>query len=912
MNNEINKIHFGILSSQEIEAMSVCEIKNSRLISSSDTSNVLYHTVYDPRMGILENNQKCETCKENLWQCVGHFGHIKLNIPVINPLYIKFVVNILKIVCKSCYRVLLTSDLSILNNISKFKGIKKFNKLIEKIDKIEHCAYCKEAQPVIKYSTIDNIISSVFTNKNDKISIVMNVPDILKILTNITDQDVLNMGFDPAMMHPRNLIFINFPVIPPSCRPYVIADSTTCDDDLTIQLIEIIKINNHLIDDETNNCETKRSKYTQALKFRISTYFNNSSGRAKHSTNGRSIKGIKERLTGKDGLIRSNLLGKRVEQSGRTVIGPDPTLKVGQVAIPRVICKNLTVPVHVTSFNINYLTQIVNNGEANYILKNDIRINLDNAINFRGTILSHGDVINRNGVEHTINNGKEMLKQGDILIRNGKIIKDIIYPCKKDITLTIGDIVERHLINGDIVLINRQPTLHEGSMMAQEVVVSDNKTIQFNLAITKSFNADFDGDEMNLHVPQSLEAEAELRFLSKSKYKMISSQSSKPNLCIVQDSLLGAYLMTINDDPIDKSKFFDITMSLVDISSNIILKKIEMIKSVRASKGLDENPYNGKGLISLLFKDNFNYTKTNNGGVTVKIENGVLYEGYLDKSILGSISNSLIHIIYKEYGDDIACEFIDGIHFVTNGFLCINSFSIGLGDCMIEDENKVDDINCNINKCIIEAKGIEGSTSHKGIREVRVLAALNRAKDIGLKIAKESLDPSNNFLSTVISGSKGDMFNIMQISGLLGQQNINGNRIGNTLNNNKRSLVHYPFEIKDDLMRYESNGFINRSFVKGLTPRQFYFHSMAGRDGCIDTAMNTSTSGYIQRRIVKLTEDLKIQYDGTVRDNIGSILQLSYGGSNIDPKEMIKVNGKLQFVDVKSMIQKLNDKYEKK
>ena len=189
------------------------------------------------------------------------------------------------------------------------------------------------------------------------------------------------------------------------------------------------------------------------------------SGKAKHSTNGRSIKGIKERLTGKDGLIRTNLMGKRVEQSGRTVIGPDPTLKMGQLAVPPEMAGNLTVPVQVTNFNQKMLTDIVNNGGANFVLKDNgnTRINLQNALFFRGTILNHGDVIirkDKNGKENEIvvNNGKDMLKPGDRLKRNGEFLKDLKYPEKRVYHLNIGDIVERKLIDGDILLLNRQPT----------------------------------------------------------------------------------------------------------------------------------------------------------------------------------------------------------------------------------------------------------------------------------------------------------------------------------------------------------------------------------------------------------------------------------------------------------------------
>jgi hypothetical protein len=227
---------------------------------------------------------------------------------------------------------------------------------------------------------------------------------------------------------------------------------------------EIIKANNHLGDSilSTSIDETNRQKYIQTLKFRILTLFNNSSGRASHTTNGRPIKGIKERITGKEGQIRNNIMGKRCNQSARTVIGPDPTLKLGELAVPREMAEILTVPVKVAPFNIEILTQIVNSGRANYVLKNNgkTRINLERALFRKGTELLYGDIIYRqNGDQIRVETGKERLKDGDRVKRNEEFLVDLKYPTRREYKLEIGDIVERKLMNRDIVLLNRQPTL---------------------------------------------------------------------------------------------------------------------------------------------------------------------------------------------------------------------------------------------------------------------------------------------------------------------------------------------------------------------------------------------------------------------------------------------------------------------
>jgi len=422
------------------------------------------------------------------------------------------------------------------------------------------------------------------------------------------------------------------------------------------------------------------------------------------------------------------------------------------------------------------------------------------------------------------------------------------------------------------------------------------------------------GDEMNIHVASSLEAMTELKYLSASKWMLISPQSSKPNMCIVQDSLLGAYKMTLGIHKVTKEQFFNISLK-TELSVKEIQNKIQLIRKVFKEKGKKVQCFHGKGLISLILPDDLIYEKKNNADPNepiVKIYRGVLYEGTLDKNTVGAVSNSLIQVIFKEYGPDRTASFIDGIQFVTNAWLLVAGFSVGLADCMVKNQEKVQEIQDVIQKCYLEAEQVKTTTTHPGIKEVRIMAALGKAKDMGLKIAKNSLDKDNNFISTVTSGSKGDFSNICQITGVLGQQIVLGSRVKPTLNNARRTLPHYSFDESELSLEdeYESRGFVSSSFIIGLNPKNYYFHSMSGREGCSDTAMNTSTSGYIQRRIIKLTEDIKINYDNTVRDSSGCIYQLSYGEDGFDPKHLIKVGKDNEICNITSIVNKLNLKYE--
>jgi DNA-directed RNA polymerase beta' subunit len=480
--HEIDSIVFGVLSPEDILGMSVCNITTNKLMGEG--------SVYDERMGPVEGYQKCVTCNLNSRQCPGHFGYIELNHCIVHPLYHKMILSCLRCFCYKCSSLLVTEEQLKLWCLRRFTRKKRFIKILEKTEKINVCKQCKHPQPKFTFSASDTAFFMVCKQGKEKYKMQVTMNEIKKIFDNIKNEDVILLGLDPESIHPRNLILSIIPVLPPRSRPFIMADNVMCDDDLTTQYIEIIKANNHLAEESLP--EPKRQKYIQTLKFRIKTLFDNSQGKAKH-TNGRAIKGIKERLTGKDGQIRSNLMGKRVNQSARTVIGPDPTLRLGELAIPPEVASNLTVPETVCKWNMDQLTRIVNKGKANFVLRNNgkTRINLQYALFERGTKLYSRDIIVRGDNKILFQDGKNItLQWGDKIKRDGKFLDNIKYPKSKNFRLRMGDVVERQLRNGDHVLLNRQPTLHRGSMLAQRVVIREGKTFRMNLSICRSFNAD--------------------------------------------------------------------------------------------------------------------------------------------------------------------------------------------------------------------------------------------------------------------------------------------------------------------------------------------------------------------------------------------------------------------------------------
>lgn len=914
---EIEYINFGVFSEEEILKVSVAKIENTKLNG--------HGSVYDERMGVVSPQNpdaKCITCSLNQKDCPGHFGHIEFVEPIIHPKYYRVVISFLQCFCLKCNAMLITNDQVLLEGLNKYKRNIRFEKIVERMKKVDICIHCSNIQPKIIFDTKENTISLSYKQGKEQppIIIPLSVNEILKLFETVTNGNVETLGFNPKLIHPKNLVIQSLLVLPPCARPPVISsEGNISDDDLTLQYIEIIKCNHSLQTLVENPEEAKQTKLIQCLKFRVASLFDNSQGKAKHSTNQKVIKGLKERLSGKEGQIRNNLMGKRCEQTARTVIGPDPTLRMGQLAVPFEIAENLTIPETVTAFNKDFLlNEIVWKGKANFVIKKGKknRINLKYALVNPGTELKYGDIITRDGKQCLfLGQPNFVLRPNDQVERNGEKI-NLEFPNPKPFDLEIGDVVERQLRNGDYILLNRQPTLHKGSMMAQQIVLRPCKTLRFNLSINKSFNADFDGDEMNIHVPQTYEARAELASISATKFNMISPQSSKPNIVIVQDSLLAAYLMTKSKDKIDKEDFFNIAGHGINVngsywSPDFILKKLRHMERVfkRFKKNL---AFTGKALFSLLLPVDFNYESKNNvlpEEPIVKIFQGVLYEGAINKTDLGGSYNSIIQLLHKEYNKDVASTFVDNVQFITHQWFTMTGITVGIKDCI---PRQIEDIYTAVEKCMIEAKTIENTTYNPGIREVRVTAALNKARDIGLRIAKNALEEDNNFISTVTSGSKGDYFNITQITGLLGQQNLVGQRVPKHLNHGKRTLPHYPFEGMTEEREYESRGFIKHSFIHGLNPMEFFFHAMSGREGITDTAMGTSRSGYIQRRIIKVTEDIQVKYDGTVRNTEGNVYQFAYGEDGIDPTAAVMKKGDMEICDIDRIVDCLNMKAELK
>ncbi|XP_066139223.1 DNA-directed RNA polymerase II subunit RPB1 [Euwallacea fornicatus] len=871
----VKKVQFGILSPDEIRRMSVTE-GGIRYPETMEAGRPKLGGLMDPRQGVIDRQSRCQTCAGNMTDCPGHFGHIELAKPVFHIGFITKIIKIMRCVCFYCSKLLVSpTNPKIREIIMKSKGqprrrlafvydlckgkniceggdemdIKKDGDQADPNKKQSHGG-CGRYQPSIRRSGLDLTAEWKHVNEDSQEKkIPLTAERVWEIFKHITDEECFILGMDPKYARPDWMIATVLPVPPLPVRPAVVMNgSARNQDDLTHKLADIIKINAELEKNETSGAATHiLVENVKMLQFHVATLVDNDMPglpRAMQKS-GKPLKSIKARLKGKEGRIRGNLMGKRVDFSARTVITPDPNLRIDQVGVPRSIAQNMTFPEIVTPFNFEKMLELVQRGHSQYP-----------------------------GAKYIIRD-------------NGERIDLRYHPKSSDLHLQCGYKVERHIRDGDLVIFNRQPTLHKMSMMGHRVKVLPWSTFRMNLSCTSPYNADFDGDEMNLHVAQSMETRAELENLHITPRQIITPQCNKPVMGIVQDTLCAVRKMTKRDVFIEKEQMMNLLMFLPIWDGRMPRPAILKPKPL----------WTGKQLFSLIIPGNVNMIRTHSthpddeddgpykwispGDTKVMVENGELVMGILCKKSLGASAGSLLHICFLELGHEVCGRFYGNIQTVINNWLLLEGHSIGIGDTIadpmtyLEIQKAIKKAKEDVIEVIQKAHNMEleptpGNTLRQTF-ENQVNRILNDARDKTGGSAKKSLTEYNNLKAMVVSGSKGSNINISQVIACVGQQNVEGKRI--PFGFRKRSLPHF---IKDDYGP-ESKGFVENSYLAGLTPSEFYFHAMGGREGLIDTAVKTAETGYIQRRLIKAMESVMVNYDGTVRNSVGQLIQLRYG-----------------------------------
>ncbi|KAI8611777.1 hypothetical protein BC830DRAFT_1161990 [Chytriomyces sp. MP71] len=845
--------------------------------------------------------------------CPGHFAHIELAKPVFHPGYLAMIKKILECICYNCGK--LKTDISnerfkralrISNrkhrfnevwNICKAKNICEVGEDMNANEvapgtkvKYNHGG-CGARQPTYRKDGLKfNMTTKPSKDDDDQptegTTKVLNGEACRKIFEMMSDEDIRNLGLSPEWARPEWMIISVMPVPPMPVRPSVTTPGApSAEDDLTFALQSIIKSNINVKTHEQEGSPAHViAEFESLLQYHVATLMNNDLNGLPQSTqrrSGRALKSIRARLKGKEGRLRGNLMGKRVDFSARTVITGDPNLNIDQVGVPRSIARNLTFPETVTPFNIDRLMAAVQNGPTEHP-----------------------------GAKYVIRD-------------NGDRI-DLRYSKRGgDIHLQVGYKVERHLVDGDLIIFNRQPSLHKMSMMGHRVRVMPYSTFRLNLSVTTPYNADFDGDEMNLHVPQTHETRAEVQELCMVPRQIVSPQKNAPCMGIVQDTLCGVRKFTRRDNFLAKDFVMNLLMFVPEwdgvVPSPAILKPIPLWTG-KQMMSLIIPKINIEGFHSQHPDDEVN-PDVSVGDTKVIIQDGEHIAGVLCKKTVGNAGGGIIHVTAMEYGPEAAKRFFHACQVVVNYWLLQNGFSIGIGDTIADEATMANIVNAiqtarDKVKVIITAAHENRLNPHPGMTiretfEADIKSELNRARDSAGKSAERSLSEHNNARQMVIAGSKGSSVNISQMAACVGQQSVEGNRIPFGFKN--RSLPHFT---KDDHSP-EARGFVENSYLKGLTPQEFFFHAMGGREGLIDTAVKTAETGYIQRRLVKALEDVMAQYDGTVRNSAGQIVQFCFGEDGMDggkvepqPFDIMNVNNrdfeKKYRVDITNQKFKLN------
>jgi DNA-directed RNA polymerase II subunit RPB1 len=845
-------IQFGVFSPDEIVRRSVVEV------TTHSTQEGKIGGLADPRMGVLENGKLCRSCGQNNHGCPGHFGHYRLARPVYHIQFYKMILKILRCTCIKCAKLLINKEKA--KNLRRLKGENRWKAVLTACQEVTRCGEqtedgCGARQPhryhdedicriVAEWKDLPQTVEAGAEAPPTKMRRFLEPEYVHRLLRRVSDEDVDFMGFSRMWCRPDWLMCSVLTVPPPQVRPSVLQDNNQrSEDDLTQKLIDIIKTNATLNDKIAAGAKKKAiDEWTLLLQYHVATLVNNDIPGVAQSAqrSGRPLKSLQQRLGTKEGRIRNNLQGKRVEFSARSVITPDPNISVEELGVPMKIAMNLTFPERVTAFNIDRLYALIQNGPENYPGAKSIqRASADG--------------------------------QPSRMI-SLKLVRD------KSLQLYEGDVVNRHLLDGDPVLFNRQPSLHRMSMMCHRVRVLPYSTFRLNVSVTKPYNADFDGDEMNMHVPQSVEAATELREIAAVPKQLISPKLSKPLISIVQDTLVGVNRLTRPTEFFNRREFM-----------NLLVHSKRWDGRVPPPAKTDPVPlWSGQQVVSCLLpavhiamgnkmwdkKD----SKVGNDNYVI-INNGVLEQGILDGDIF---DKALIHILYNDFNPEMTVDFIDSLQAVVATYLQNSGFSVGISDIIADADTlsgiaaESEKLKANLESLQLQVHmGLFDNTSGRTNQdefESKVFQNLDKVVGEAGKMGLKSLARNNRMVNMVKCGSKGSDTNIAQMIALLGQQAIEGRRIAYGFQD--RTLPH--FKRYDD--GADARGYIESSFVKGLNPAEFFFHAMTGREGLIDTAVKTADSGYMQRKLIKTMEDLLTYHDGSVRDAGGVMVQFAYGG----------------------------------
>jgi DNA-directed RNA polymerase III subunit RPC1 len=687
----ISHLQFGLLSPSEMQRLAEFQVTSRELFSMPSRTPAVGGCL-DPRLGISDKVSSCATCKRKLVDCAGHFGYIKLALPVFHIGFLRHTLHLLQCICKNCSKVLLV-DVERAKHLARMRSPKTdslakaahFKKLVDKCKKMRICPHCGDINGTVKKITgaptlkivherykvrnideewnslLNNLEIAMQANKEIETAMSSATPPwedlmptrVLELFKHISDDDCEILWTDPLVGRPENLILQNLLVPPVPIRPSVAMDvgGGSNEDDLTVKLQEIIDVNVALELALTKGPHTRTiMEEWDFLQVQVAQYINGEMPGLQRPMGAKPMRGLCQRLKGKQGRFRGNLSGKRVDFSARTVISPDPNLRCEQVGVPLTVATIMTYPECVSRYNIEKLRNRVRNGPHKHPGANLVRM------------------------------------------RDGSFVKSLAFGDRNIAAknLRIGDVVERHMEDDDVVLFNRQPSLHKVSIMAHRVKVMEWKTFRFNTCVCAPYNADFDGDEMNMHLPQTEEARTEAILLMGVEHNLTTPRNGEPLVAASQDFLSASYMLTQNDRFFTREQFCQLASYYGDADEHIDLPAPAVVKPVRL--------WTGKQVFSMLLKpnkDSFvdvnfelkekNYTSDKHfcrKDGWVAFRNSELISGNIAKKTLGDGSKTgLIYILLRDCGSKEAARALDRWGKFCSRFMGSHrGFSIGISD----------------------------------------------------------------------------------------------------------------------------------------------------------------------------------------------------------------------------------------
>ncbi|KAH7643263.1 dna-directed rna polymerase i subunit rpa1-like protein [Dermatophagoides farinae] len=1032
--SQIAAVTFKLFGENEAKKLSVLPITNVHVFDP--LGHPLDNSLADTSLGPLKRNDFCKTCGLTDSECLGHFGHIQLPLPVFNPFLLKHVFQVLKMFCFNCHRLLFTPfnveiyiaqlralDLGldyILDDIlqyandisqstkgfdwSSFEGKtflrtklttlinsecrnqKKKNSMktndkpmddndnddddgivqLESVEIINSKNVIEKKQHLFKDLISMKMIkpTKVCMNCNskkrglnviNKSSIVMttgirskNVNDMdetigienrtsmaieMKGKSYLTpvqarehlrklwlnEKDVLirlfpflNIDFNPdnAISNdececPMDVFFWETIIVTPNrFRPLKHMNGKSFEHHQTAALGDLmlvaksleIALENAKKTNGDNNIERFYRKW-----LRLQILCNRIYDIGMDNLPDKKSLGVKQILEKKEGLMRKNMMGKRVNFAARSVISPDPYIMADEIGVPLVFATRLSYPQPVTDWNVKQLQEMIINGPNQH--PGALSITYEDGYTVR---LKPDDINQRRSIAATLQPSS---------FHHNQAMQGV-------------KIVNRHLISGDVLLLNRQPTLHKPSIMAHRAhVLPKEKTLRLHYANCKCYNADFDGDEMNAHFPQSELARSEAYNIASVNYQFLVPKDGSPLSGLIQDHIVAGVLLSTRGRFFNKKDYQELIYGALSFLTN------KSIKFLPPTILKPECLWSGKQIISTLL---LNIIPANKPLPTFQIEckvstkllisekprpwtvggplgekdmcesqvifhHGELLCGIMDKVSFGANKNGLIHVCYELYGGDIHSRLLTAIaRLCTNYLQSYHGFTLGIHDILVKSKpdskrkkiirtskslgmNAIGEafqIPFDSDDNMVMSKFREAHTARDNDFMMKQLDAAyksqtdslnNQITQICMPKGLVKSFPANNLQMMIQTGAKGGSVNAIQISCLLGQIELEGRRI--PLMMSGRTLPSFrPYETQP-----RAGGFVTGRFLSGIRPQEFFFHCMAGREGLIDTAVKTSRSGYLQRCLIKHLEGLIVNYDLTVRDSEGSVIQWLYG-----------------------------------